>query len=500
MGAEAPEEAPLKRKPGRPKGSYGRTKRAMKANIRARGGNAATMAIKYRPKPKQKLFGDMLASGKRVVLFLGGIRSGKTYAGAYEALKQIYLYCKKPSLGWIVSPTYPMSEVTARMFEEAAGGLIVKKYRAQRAYLMHPNKASDEPFRVELKTAENPDYLRGVGLSFIWIDEAAMISQEAWKILLGRVLDTKGVIFLTTTPAGMNWLHKEVYEESLTNPLYGVVKASTLENTSLDPADIASLRTKYSKDFARQELDAEFVNFEGLVYKGFDSRFHITKTFMDLPSGGELIGGIDEGYRDPFVHLWVLKQGGKFYVVDEYYEPMRTIQSHATSIRAARFDQSVIRRWADPSGAQERSDLSLLGVDSYPARNDIKAGINAVENLLETGRLFIAQNCLNTLKEIGEYHYPTKNGRNSGEDPVDCSNHCMDALRYVIYSEINHAQAHPMVVVEDNGEMKVFGGSGDPFSNRLEDWIKLKPAVGVGHITEDELLEGARGVGIEEDW
>ncbi len=477
-----------------------RDKAEKKRNYRLKHQTGPTMAIRYRPKPKQKLFGDMLASGKRVVLFLGGIRSGKTYAGAYEALKQIYLYCKEPSLGWIVSPTYPMSEVTARMFEEAAGDLIIKKYRAERAYLLHPHKNSDKPFRVELKTAEYPDRLRGVGLSFVWIDEAAMISQEAWKILLGRVLDTKGTIFLTTTPAGMNWLYKEVYEESQRNPLYGVVKASTLENTSLDPVDIAALRTKYSKDFAKQELDAEFVNFEGLVYKGFDTRFHITNPWDALPSGCEVIGGIDEGYSDPFVHLWVVKNGGKYYVVDEYYEPMRTIQSHATSIRAGRFDRSVIRRWADPSGAQERSDLSLLGIETYPARNDIKAGINAVENLLETGRLFIAKNCLNTLREIGEYHYPSREGRNKGEDPVDCSNHCMDALRYVIYSEINHAQAHPMVVVEDDGNMKVYGGHGDPFSNRLEDWIRLKPASGTGHITEEELMEGVMGVADEESF
>ena len=106
-----------------------------------------------------------------------------------------------------------MSCVVEREFENAAGwyengGLILKKLASQRAYLLHPPAGQDVPFRVEIKTAENPDRLRGAGLGFIWMDEAAMMSEEVYKILLGTILATKGVIFRTSTPRGHNWFYK----------------------------------------------------------------------------------------------------------------------------------------------------------------------------------------------------------------------------------------------------------------------------------------------------
>lgn len=440
--------------------------------------NAPQISVKYNPLPHQKQFGDMLASGKRVVLLLGGRRGGKTYAGAFESVKQIYAHCRQPNLGWIVSPTYPMSLVTERAFENAAGyadtgGLILRKFRGDRAYLLYPNKLSSEPYRVEVKSGENPDRLRGPGLGWIWIDEAAMITEECWKILLGCVLDTRGVIFLTTTPRGHNWLYEKVYKESLRNPAYGAVKAGSLANTTLDPEEVRALRSQYSTTFARQELDAEFVAFEGLVYRAFDYSRHAVDALTEFPDRAEMIGGVDFGWDDPFVHLWVLKHDNKFYVVDEYYAKSRTMESHARAVKGARWDKYVIRRWADPTAAQASGDLQNYGIGTYPARNDLKAGIDCVARLFEQGRLYVAKTCLNTMKELSEYHYEAREGHNSGDKPVDFANHTMDALRYALYSETNFSQAHPWMVLREDGSLEVQDQGVDPLSNRLSDWIRL---------------------------
>jgi len=455
-----------------PKKKPSRTRKTSKHLHNVQSKTASKISVNYAPYPHQKEFARMFEQGKRVVLFLGGIRSGKTTAGAYESLKQIYKYHRLPNLGWIVSPTYPMSLVTERAFEEAAGDLIIKKYRGERAYLLFPHARSNTPFRVEVKSADSPDRLRGAGLGFIWADEAAMFTEDTWKILLGRVLDTQGIIFLTTTPRGKNWLYSRVYEESLHNVQYGVVKAKSEDNQSLKPEDVAALRLQYSQAFADQELNAEFVAFEGLVYRGFDFRRHVVPPFTQLPEDSELLGGIDMGYADPFVHLWVVRTKDRFYVVDEYYEKFRTMETHSQAIKTARWDKQVIRRWADPSGAQESADLLRYGIGSNPARNDLKAGIDTVERLFEQNKLFITSNCLNVLKELAEYHYVNKDGKNSGEEPIDYANHTMDALRYVLFSEVEYSQAHPYITVGDDGVLQVHEGTQNPFSNRLDDWIK----------------------------
>lgn len=437
-----------------------------------------TIKVAYKPNVPQKKFADLIEGGKKITLFIGGRQGGKTHAGAREALKQIYKYGRKPSIGWIVSPTYPMSLVIERAFEEAAGffeqgGLILKKLAGQRAYLLHPPKGSTEPFRVEIKTAENPDRLRGAGLGFIWMDEAAMMSEDVYQILLGCILATKGIIFMTSTPRGRNWFYK-LYVECETNSMIGAVRSKSVDNVHLGKDELALMRGRLSEDFARQELDAEFVSFDGLVYKGFNWTKHVIPPLMQFPKDAEMIAGIDNGYGDPFAHLWIVKHDEKYYVVDEYYEKGRPLDSVANSIKSSPWDKYVIRRWHDPSGAQERADLlDRHGIGTYPARNDIVGGINEVEKLFEQNRIYITQNCIHTLAEITQYHFKQRDQLNSGEEPVDAFNHAMDALRYAIFSESRYGVAHPIVRVDDYGKLQVDDGGASYNSAKLEHWINF---------------------------
>ena len=132
-------------------GNYpGMRKHGMKQSPQRKGKEQARTArrhaedvvrISYTPNRGQRVFAEMIAGGRKITLANGGRQGGKTYAGARESLKQIYKYHRAPALGWIVSPTYPMSLVVERAFEDAAGwlesgGLIIKKMAGQRAYLL----------------------------------------------------------------------------------------------------------------------------------------------------------------------------------------------------------------------------------------------------------------------------------------------------------------------------------------------------------------------------
>ncbi len=451
---------------------------------------AIKLKVVYKPHDKQVAVQAALDAGKRIVLYVGGIRGGKTYAGARETLRSIYKrgYNRK-GLSWLVSPTYPMSAIVEKEFESACdlgGGksLILKKYIGAHAYLLVPPAGSDKPYRVEVKTAEHPDRLRGSSLDFIWMDEAAMMDKEAYRILLGRILDSKGVILMTTTPRGMNWLYDEVHQNLGRDPRMAEIHSTTSENPYLDPVDIEHLRGQYSTQFAKQELGAEFVAFDGLVYPTFDPSRHIVDPITRFPEGAEVITGIDAGYSDPFVCLWVIKHANKYYLADEYYRPMQTMESHAANIKRGYLEKKVIRRWMDPSAAQAQADLAALQINTYPAKNDIQAGINAVSRCFEENRLFISRTCVATLKEIGQYAYPDKGSKNKGEVPIDAWNHAMDALRYIVYAEDGYGKHHPYLVQNDDGSLKLEGiESADPYSNKLEDWIKMK---GYNEFTEIE--------------
>ncbi len=457
------------------------------------------LKVAYKPHGPQAQFGKLLDDGRRIVLFYGGIRSGKTYAGARELLKCIYKRKHIPKgLSWIISPTYPMSQVVEKEFEDACdlgGGksLIIRKYVGNHEYVLMPPVPGAKPYRVAIKTAEHPDRLRGASLDYIWLDEAAFMDREAYRICLGRILDSKGTMFITTTPKGMNWLYEEVYQKAQDHFMFengvtfkvkndavslderiGTIHCKTSDNPHLDPLDIEHLRGQYSVQFAKQELGAEFVAFDGLVYANFDFKRHVVEPITNLPEGAEFVCGIDAGLKDPMVCLFMMKYKDRYYVVDEYYANMRTMETHSKQIKSHFLNGHVLRRWMDPSAAQESFDLNALGVMSYPAKNDIRAGINSVGRMIELDRLFITRNCVNTLREIGQYAYKERTDRNVGEEPQDINNHCMDALRYVIYSEEGYKQNHPFAITHDNGTMELIGLQQKFDSAKLEDWIALQ--------------------------
>lgn len=331
--------------------------------------------INYEPTEPQEQFAEAIKGGARVVLFLGGIRSGKTVAGIAECLKQIYVYQSKPSLGYIVSPTYPMSVVPDRLFRQMCqtdqGSLILKEERGNRAYLMRP--PSNNPclhYRVEIKTGEQPDRLRGSSIAWALLDEAAIMDPEVFTIIQGRVMDNGGLILITTTPKQKNWLYEKVYLKSLEDPRYVTIKCKTASNFYLPPDEVENLYRDYtlqSANLAKREMDAEFVGFEGLVFDRYQQHTH-TVPSSDLPDIDQVYCGIDWGYNDPFVCVWVGKKDGVWVVLDEYYKSHTDLESHAAYLKSHPLASKVKQYWADPSDPQNRREFLKYGIHVMPAR------------------------------------------------------------------------------------------------------------------------------------
>lgn len=419
--------------------------------------------INFKPFEYQKRATEVLENGKtRYFAFVGGIRAGKTQWGAYEALRQSYLFPRSSNIGWIVSPNYKMSLVAKRAFEQLAGELIMTRLKAENVYLLWPTDPQKEPFRVEVKSSYDPDELRGAGVSWIWMDEGAYCPENTWQVLMGRVLDTRGVIFVTTTPKGMNWVYRDIYVRwQQGDPEYGMVKARTIENPTLDAQDVARMYERYGEQEARQELDAEFVSYSGLVYKEFSDR-HIVAPFQIAP-GTRIVCGIDFGYSDPTVCLWLAEVGGVWYVVDEYYEPRRSLQEHALAILNHPLARFVSRYYADPSAAQERQEFTKFGLYTVSANNNRTAGHSEVNRLLyqksqqDGGPLLrVFSTCVKTISEFRQYSFrETSDGRNIGELTVRGFDHAMDALRYAIMGVSTLRAVHVPKLPEGDLEMSV---------------------------------------------
>ena len=117
---------------------------------------------------------------------------------------------------------------------------------------------------VRFRTAEDPDKLRGPNLTGVWLDEASLMSEEAYKVAIAclREKGEQGWLSATFTPRGFgHWTYKVFGQAAPDTDIY---HATTRENP-FNPPDFAhKLSQQYGTGLrAAQELDGRFVSLEG---------------------------------------------------------------------------------------------------------------------------------------------------------------------------------------------------------------------------------------------
>ncbi len=123
--------------------------------------------------------------------------------------------------------------------------------------------------QIWAKTAEHPDRLRGAGLDFLVIDEAAMVKEEAWREALRPALaDKQGDALFISTPKGKNWFY-EIYMMGLSkdHPDWKSFRFPSSDNPFLPKEEIEIMRKTLPELTFRQEVLAEFIEGGGTVFR-----------------------------------------------------------------------------------------------------------------------------------------------------------------------------------------------------------------------------------------
>lgn len=197
---------------------------------------------------------DFVGATDPLVAYVGGVGSGKTFAGALRLLTM------PPGTACMVcAPTYPMlKDAALATFLEVASSLVVDFNRADLNMTLLDGKT------IRWRSTENEDRLRGPNLGAVWLDESAYMKPAARDIVLGRLRLAPGWLWETTTPRGKN----HVYTAYVDDPIPGarMVRAKTRDNTHLPERYIKQLEAKYTARFAAQELDGEFIDASGALW------------------------------------------------------------------------------------------------------------------------------------------------------------------------------------------------------------------------------------------
>ena len=147
------------------------------------------------------------------------------------------------STGMIVAPTYPMLRDGPRkmLLDIARQAGILKTHNISTGTItLHGNRT------ILLRSADNPDRLRGANLGWIWFDEAAMMHLDAWQIAIATLREMPGKAWITTTPRGRNWIY-DLWHGS-TSADYAVIHSKTTDNVFLPDTFIHTLKQAYTAE------------------------------------------------------------------------------------------------------------------------------------------------------------------------------------------------------------------------------------------------------------
>lgn len=405
---------------------------------------------------------DFVMCNSRYAAYIGGLGSGKTYAGIVRGLR----YALQPKIGRtaprgvVVAANFRILEDAVEpVFWEIVDGtdLVASEIKSRRTVIL--NNGAEILFR----SLDEPDKLRGLyGVSWFFLDEGRLTTKSAWNILVGRLRQKnyKQSGWVCSTPNGFDWMYKLFHERSKTrHPEATWFNASTMENANnLPDTYVPDLLASYEGRYLRQEVYGEFIGvMSGSVFTEWNEEQNVRS--LDYRQNLPLYSFWDFGIGDLGVILFAqidfqekaLDDGSKEWVpvlrfVGEIAEANKSAPWWAQTFKDYCDEHFLGRRpeqnFGDPAGDQRSpvtgtsmmEALKIHGVRIIPApRGHYDRGILILNNLMAGGRVLVDENhCQRLAEAFTAHHWKTdEEGNRVGSGPVhDWTSHYADAARY----------------------------------------------------------------------
>jgi phage terminase, large subunit, PBSX family len=313
--------------------------------------------------------------------------------------------------------------------------------------------------------------IQGLTLAGALLDEAAVVPESAFQMLISRLSVPGARLFLTCNPEGPeHWLLKKFlerarlwvdkhgieHEREPADDVLNLFRVTFLldDNTWLvenNPEYIAELKKQYTGLWSRRMIESEWVAAEGAIYPMWDPDRHVIR-WEDLPPLQRVLGvGMDYGTTNATVGIALgltAEAQPRLVLIDEWRYDSRVTDVRLTDVELSeRFrawlaglaDQHGVHLepehiYLDPSAASFTEQLWKDQVRTWPADNDVAQGIADVASLLATDKLIVTDRCKGFIKEIPAYSWDDKATEKGLDKPLKVADHDMDASRYVIRS------------------------------------------------------------------
>lgn len=362
-----------------------------------------------------------------------GRRFGKTYL----AMRELCRFAREPeSLVYYVCPSYRMAKQ-----------IMWKPLKKRLLELRWAQKINETELSIQLvngsdiclRSADNYDSMRGVGLNFVCLDEAADMDEAVWtEVLRPTLSDHEGHAMFLGTPKGMNWL-KDIYDMTKLDPAnWASFQYTSLEGGRIPEAEIEAARRDLDERTFRQEYCASFETYSGIIYYAFtDSNI---QDVLPIQERETLLIGLDFNI-DPLSAVLAVRRGEDLHIFDELTIHGANTFEFCEEIKR-RYPGRRVEVYPDASGSQRRTssnttDHAILANAGFtvrvnrsnPAVLDRVAAVNS-RLCSTTGQrhLLVNKKCRSLIKSLTTQVY--KEGTRIPEK--DGSDHLNDAVGYLV--------------------------------------------------------------------
>ena len=387
--------------------------------------------------PLSKAQKEVFSSEARFRVLITGRRFGKTFLALNE-LAKFSRYPKK--VVWYIAPTYRMCKdiMLDPLVEKMTKHKWISKVNYSDLTITLRNKS-----RIQLRSSENFNALRGVGLDFICVDEFSDVDERAWFEVLRPTLSDKSkegsALFLGTPRGYGNWSYN-LFTKQETDKNWKSFKFTTLEGGQVSANEIEQAKQDLDERTFKQEYLSDFVNYSGAIYYNFNREENVINQYT--PTNNSIHIGIDFNL-DPMSAVVSEVKQDNLYVYDEIVIYSSNTDELVEEINN-RYSGKHIFVYPDPASKQRktsaggRTDLSILKNAGYNVRVRnahplVRDRINSVNTKLKNAKgvrtLFIANNCKNVIKSIERQIYKEGTSLPDKENNYD---HMNDALGYLV--------------------------------------------------------------------
>lgn len=328
--------------------------------------------------------------------------------------------------------------------------------------------------RIYLAGANNElaqDKIRGMTLVGAYVDEASLVPETFWTMLVSRLSVEGARLYATTNPDSPgHWLLRDYLKRArlwLTGDGKIVRNDSEdalnlhrfsfrlTDNPTLPARYVANLQKMYVGLWYKRFVLGEWRVAEGAIYEQWDPDRHVVD---ELPQLDRLLAvGIDHGTSNPFsamlLGVGVDQVDGRrrLYLAREWRHDSRQARRQLTDAQYSEHVRGWLagmtlpgmtqpgvypeRIYYDPSATGFGLQLYRDGVANIAhAINDVSFGIQTVASLIGSDLLRVHSSCTGWIEEAPGYCWDPDEQKKGVDKPIKLADHSLDAGRYAIAS------------------------------------------------------------------